>query len=97
MPLDHGCRFDQHHGVEDLWPNSVEPHPQEPVCGEEPKPTFVLPPQDTHLMSKGNKFEFQGGAATNAEGEDRNHGGKNRHHAHDRRVAVQEFPGILSV
>jgi len=23
MPLDHGCRFDQHHGVEYLWPNSV--------------------------------------------------------------------------
>jgi len=70
MPLDHGCRFDQHHGVEDLRPNSVEPHPQEPVCGEEPNPTFVLPPQDTHLMSKGNELEFQGGATANAEAED---------------------------
>jgi hypothetical protein len=35
------------------------------------------------LMSKGNELEFQGGTATNAEGEDRNQGGKNRHHAHD--------------
>jgi hypothetical protein len=43
----------------------------------------VLPPQDTHLMSKGNELEFQGGAATNAEGEDRNQGEKNHHHAHD--------------
>jgi hypothetical protein len=23
MPLDDGCRFDQHHGVEDLRPDSV--------------------------------------------------------------------------
>jgi hypothetical protein len=33
-------------------------------------------------MSKCNELEFQGGAATDAEGEDRNQGGKNRHHAH---------------
>ena len=97
MPLDHGCWFDQHHGVEDLRPNPVEPHPQEAVGGEEPKPTFVLPPQDTHLMSKANELEFQAGAATNAEGEGRNQGRKNRHHAHDRREVVQQFLGILSV
>jgi hypothetical protein len=95
MPLDHGCRSDQHHGVEDLRPNSVEPHPQEPVY--EPNPTFVLSPQDTHLMSKGNELEFQAGAATDAEGEGRNQGRKNRHHAHDRREVVQKFLGILSV
>jgi hypothetical protein len=40
-------------------------------------------PQDTHLMSKGNDLEFQGGTATNAEVERRNQGGKNRYHAHD--------------
>ena len=83
MPLDHGCRFDQHHGVEDLRPNPIKPHPQEPVCGEEPKPTWVLPPQDTHLMPKGNELEFQRGAASKAESEDGNDGGKNRDHAHD--------------
>jgi hypothetical protein len=58
---------------------------------------FVLPPQDTHLMSKANELEFQAGAATNAEGEGRNQGRKNRHHAHDRREVVQKFLGILSV
>ena len=46
MPLDHGCWFDQHHGVEDLWPNPVKPHPEEPVGGDEPKLTRALPPQD---------------------------------------------------
>src|SRR5712692_11763492 len=33
MPLDHGCRLDQYHRVDDLRPNPVEPHPQEPVYG----------------------------------------------------------------
>src|SRR6266851_1256010 len=31
MPLDHGGRLDQYHRVDDLRPNPVEPHPQEPV------------------------------------------------------------------
>ena len=44
---------------------------------EEPKPTGVLPPQDTHLMSKGNELEFQEGAASEAESEHGNDGGKN--------------------
>jgi len=83
MPLEHGCRFDKHHGVEDLRPNLVEAYPQESFSGQEPNPTWVPPPQDTHLMSKGNELEFQGGTATNAEGEPRKQGGKNRHHAHD--------------
>jgi hypothetical protein len=38
-----------------------KPHREEPVRGEEPKPTWVLSPQDRHLMSKGNKLEFQRG------------------------------------
>ena len=83
MPLDHGCRLDQHHGVEDLRPNPVKPHPEEPVGGEEPRSTWVLPPQDSHLMSKGNELEFQRGAASKAESEDGNDGGKNRDHARD--------------
>jgi hypothetical protein len=97
MPLDHGCRFDQHHGVEDLRPNPVEPHPQEPVCGEESNPTFVLPPQDAHLMSKGNELEFQGGAATKAEGEQRNEGGKNWDDAHDSMAVAQKSLGFLDL
>ena len=59
MPLDHGCWFDQHHGVEDLWPNSIKPHPEEPVGGEEPKLIRALPPQDGHLMSQGDELKLQ--------------------------------------
>jgi hypothetical protein len=54
-----------HHCIEDLRPNPIKPHPQEPVCGEEPKPTGVLAPQDAHLLSKGNELKFKAGAATN--------------------------------
>jgi hypothetical protein len=89
MPLDHGCRFEQHHGVEDLRPNPVKPTPTGEGLWRRAEPTWVLPPQDTHLMSKGNELEFQGGATTNAEAEDRNQGGKNRHHAYDRREVAQ--------
>ncbi len=64
MPLDHGCRFDQHHGVEDLWPDRVEPRPKQPIGGEEPRPARALPAQDGQLMSQGGKFEFQEGEAT---------------------------------
>ena len=97
MPLDHGCRLDQHHGVQDLRPNPVKPHPEEPVCGEEPKPTWVLPPQDAHLMSKGNEFDFQGGAATKPEGEDGNDGSKNRDHARDRTAVAQKSLAFLGL
>ena len=62
MPLDDGGWFDQHHGVEDLRSNPVKPHPEEPVCGEEPKLTRALPPQDSHLMSQGDELKLQGGA-----------------------------------
>ena len=68
MPLDYSGRLDQHHGVEDLRPNPIKPHPQEAICGQEPKPTFVLAPEHAYLMPKGNELEFQGGSATKAEG-----------------------------
>ena len=83
MPLDHGCRFDQHRGVEHLRPNSVKPHPEQPVGGEQPKLTRALPPQDGHLMSQGDELKVQGGAAANTEREQGNEGGKNRDHAPD--------------
>ena len=35
----------------------------------------VLPSQDAHLMPQANELEFQGGAATKAEGVDGNDGG----------------------
>ena len=59
MPLDDGCRFDQHHGVDDLRPESVKPHPEQPIGGEEPRLGGALPPQDDQLMSQGDEFEFQ--------------------------------------
>jgi hypothetical protein len=34
-------------------------------------------------MTQSDKFEFQGGAAAKTECEDRDEGGKNRHHARD--------------
>lgn len=69
MPLDDGCRFDQDHGVEDLRPDPVKPDPEQPVGGKEPRPARVLPAQDGHLMSQGDKFEFQRGAAAYPERE----------------------------
>jgi hypothetical protein len=58
MPQDDGCRFDQHHGVEDLRPDPVKPHPEQPVCAEELRAARALPPQDGHLVSQGNEFEL---------------------------------------
>jgi hypothetical protein len=66
----------------------VQPHPQDPVCGQEPRSTFALSPQDGHLMSQGNKFKFQGGAAANTEFEDRNKRAENRHHVCDGTAAA---------
>src|SRR4030081_1525278 len=34
MPLDHGCRLDQHHDVQGLRPNPVKPHPEKTVGAE---------------------------------------------------------------
>ena len=69
MPLDDGCRFNQHHGVEDLRPHSVQPRPEQPVGGQEPRAAGTLPTQDGHLMSQGDEFEFQRGAAAYLERE----------------------------
>lgn len=95
MPLHHGRELHQHYGGHDLRPNAVEPHPEQPVCGEEPKPGRLLTPQNCHLMSKGD--ELQGGAATNTEGEQGNEGGKYRDHVRNGTVVVQKSLGFLSV
>jgi hypothetical protein len=57
VPLDYGCGLDQHHGVQASRPNPVEPHPEQPVGREQPKPTFVLAPQHTHLMPNGLELD----------------------------------------
>ena len=76
MPLDDGFWLHQHHGGQGLRPDPVKPHPEQPVCGGIRKATFALPPQDSDLVPKGDKLKFQAGAATKAEGEQRNEGGK---------------------
>jgi hypothetical protein len=60
---------------------------------------LALPPQDTHLMSQRDELEFQGGAATKAEAEYGNDGGKDRDHARDvgrRRKNLQPFSVLWS-
>ena len=98
MLLDDGCRFDQHHGVENLRPDPVKPRPQQPIDGEEPRPARVLPAQNGHLMSQGDELKFQRGAATNPEREQRTEGGQKREHADDGMTAAPEtlcFLGLL--
>ena len=97
MPLDDGCRLHQYHGVQGLRPDPVKPHPKQPVCGEKLKPTFMLPSQHGHLMPKGDELKFQVGAATKAEGEQRNEGGKNCDHAHDSMAVAQKSLGFLDL
>jgi hypothetical protein len=80
VPLDYGCRPDQHHRVDDLRPNPVERHPQEPIQGGKLGPTGSLSPQDGHLMSQGNKLKFQRGATAHTEFQDRNKDAENRHY-----------------
>jgi hypothetical protein len=41
--------------------------PKQPICGEELKTTFALPPQDAHLTPKGDELKFQGGTTSNTE------------------------------
>jgi hypothetical protein len=98
MPLDDGCRFDQHHGVEDPGPDSVKLNPEQPVGGEEPRLAGALPPQDGQLMSQGDKFELQGEATTNPEREQGTEGGQKRDHADDGMTASRKtlcFFGLL--
>jgi len=95
MPLDDGCRLDQHHGVEDLRPDSVKPRPQQPVSGEEPRPARALPTQDGHLVSQSNELKFERGAATQPEREQGTDGGQKSDHAHDGMEVVQETLQLL--
>ena len=83
MPGEHGCRFDQHHGVKDLRPDPVKPNPEQPVGGEELRLAGTLPAQDGHLMSHGDEFEFQREAITNPEREQGTESGQKRKHADD--------------
>jgi hypothetical protein len=98
MPLDDGCRFDQHHGVEDLRPDPVKPNPEHSVALEEPRPAGAFPTQDVHLVSQGDEFELQGEATTNPEREQGTDGGQKGDHAYDGMTASRKilcFLGLL--
>src|SRR5450830_1206032 len=97
MPPDYGCWLDQHHGVQGLRPNPIQPHPEEPVCAKEPKPTRTLTPQDGHLMSQSEQLKLQRSAATKAEGEQRSEGGKIRDHANDGMAGMLKSPAFLGL
>jgi hypothetical protein len=89
MPPDDGCRFDQYHGVEDLRPDSVKPHPEQPIGGEEPRLARALPTQDGHLVPQSNELKFQRGAASHPEREQGTDSGQNSDHANDGMAVVQ--------
>ena len=57
-----------------------------------------MPPQDGHLMSHGDEFEFQREATTNPEREKGTKGGQKREHAGDGLTAALKtlcFRGFL--
>ena len=89
MPLDDGRRLDEHHGVEDLRPDSVKPHPEQAVGGEEPRPARALPTQDSHLVSQSNELQFYRGAAAQPEREQGTDRGQKGDHVHDGMAVVQ--------
>jgi hypothetical protein len=97
MPAEHGCRFDQHHGVDDLRPDSVEPHPEQPVGGQEPRSARVLRTQDGQLVSQSDEFELQGSAAAYPEREQGTDRGQKCDHALDGMAVVQESLHFLGV
>ena len=90
MPVNYSCRFDQHHGVEDLRPDSVKPHPEQPVGREEPGPARALPAQDGHLVSQSDDLEFQRGAAAQPEREQRSESRQKGEHADEGMIAAPE-------
>jgi hypothetical protein len=49
MPFDRCHRFDEHQGVEDPRPRSVQAHPQQSVGGMERKAARALPPPERTL------------------------------------------------
>jgi len=58
-------------------------------------PAGTLPAQDGHLMSQGDEFEFQRGAAAHPEREQETEGGQERDHADDGMAVAQETLHLL--
>ena len=91
MPLDDGRRFDQQHGVEGLRPDSVKPHPEQPVGEKQPRLAGALPTQDSHLVSQRNEFELQRGAAAYPEREQGTDSGQKGDHVYDGMTASRKI------
>ena len=88
MPLDHGCRLDQRHDVQGLWPNPVKPHPEKTVGAEKLRTARALAPQDGHLVPKSDELKFERSPATEAKREQGDQRGKNDNHADDGMAAA---------
>ena len=57
----------------------------------------ALPVKDGQLMSQGDEFELQRGAAAYPEREQRTDGGQKRNHAHDGKTAAPKTLCFLGV
>ena len=95
MPPDDGCWLHQHHCVQGLRPDPVEPHPEQPIRGEKLNPAFVPALQDGDLMPKSDEFKLQAGAAPKAEREQRNEGGNHRDHARHGTALTKKSLAVL--
>jgi hypothetical protein len=62
-----------------------------------PGPDGIFGKDNAHLMSQGNKLQFQLSAAANTEFEDRNKGAENRHHDRDGTAGPRKSPVFLSL
>jgi hypothetical protein len=80
MPLQHGSSVCEHHGIDYLQPNSVEPDPEQSVRIAESRATWALPLQDAQLMPQSDHLKLQRSAATKAEREPGSDGGKKDDH-----------------
>jgi hypothetical protein len=52
VPLDHRCRFDQHHRVQTARAQSVEQDPEQAIDREQPKPTRPLATKKFGVFSR---------------------------------------------
>src|SRR5262249_2135811 len=81
MPSDHGRRFDEYQGIEELRSHPVEPHPRTNGRLRRVEGGVALPPEDDNLMSQADELKLQRRAAADAEREQGNESGQNRDHA----------------
>ena len=74
MPLDHSCRFHQHHDLEALRPESVQQSPEKPIPSTDTGSAGVLAPKHGQLVPEGHHLKCEGASAAKPAGEHRNEG-----------------------